>query len=161
MHPALYRSSKTPAPVSLPSMDKVLGGDWTRLEENSLGEFGLKEVLKQFLGEARAKPLAAAWDGDRYVSYEQKQSKRVLLIARVRLASEEQTSKFFSEYSEALWKKHEKRTKESQQTAFLSFDTPDGGVFLRCVARECVTLEGADRSVFAQFNKQLSWAALP
>jgi hypothetical protein len=161
MHPELYRAGKTAKPVWLPSMEKFLGGEWTRLEENDLGEFGWKEVLKRFLGEARAKPLAAGWDGDRYAAYEQKQSKRVLLITRLRLTSEEQTSKFFSEYSEALQKKHTKRTKESPQAAFLSFDTRDGGVFLRCVARECVTLEGADRSLFVQLNKQLDWGALP
>ena len=161
MHPALYHSDKAPAPVSLPAMDKSLGPGWLRLEESDLGEFGWKEVLKQFLGEARAKPLAAAWDGDRYVSYQRKENKRLLLIARLRLASEEQTARFFSEYSQALEKKHEKRTKQLERTAFLSFDTPDGGVFLRCIARQCITLEGGDRAEFAQLNRDLGWAALP
>jgi hypothetical protein len=161
MHPALYRSGKTPAPVSLPSLDKSLGAGWSRLEESDLGEFGWKEVLKRFLGEARAEPLAAAWDGDRYVSYQQKKSKQLLLIARLRLDSEEQTAQFFSEYSQALEKKHEKRTRPLARTAFLSFDTPNGSVFLRCVARECVSLEGGDRPAFVQLNKELSWAALP
>ena len=54
----------------------MLGPDWTMLEENVMGEFGWKEVLKQFLGEDRAKTLAAAWDGDRYVVYEHKRTKR-------------------------------------------------------------------------------------
>src|ERR1700730_15086990 len=94
MHPALYTSGKVPSPVSLPSMEKDLGADWSKLEENAMGEFGWKEVLKQFLGEPRAKTLSAAWDGDRYIVYEQKQTKRLLLITRERLSTEEQAQRF-------------------------------------------------------------------
>lgn len=161
LHPALYRSDKAPAPIALPSMDKALGSDWTKLEDNSMGEFGWKEVLKQFLGEARAAHLSPAWDGDRYLVYEQKQTKHLVLITRVRLTTEEQTKSFFGQYSEALEKKHEKRTDESPQGSFLSFETSEGGVFLRCVARECVTLEGADRTVFDKLSKELDWDLVP
>jgi len=161
MHPALYTSGKAPAPVSLPSMEKALGADWAKLDENVLGEFGWKEVLKQFLDEPRGKALSAAWDGDRYVVYEQKQSKRLLLITRMHLASEEQALRFFGQYSEALEKKHEKRSNLFRKTNFFSFDTPDGGVFLRCFEKECVTLEGGDRALFLQFNKELQWAPVP
>jgi len=38
MHPALYTSGKVPAAVSLPSMEKTLGADWAKLEENIMGE---------------------------------------------------------------------------------------------------------------------------
>src|ERR1700682_2964199 len=89
MHPALYKSGKVPAQVTIPSFEKLLGADWTKIDENVMGEFGWKEILKQFLGEERAAPLAAAWGGDRYVLYEQRQSKRLILVARLHLDSEE------------------------------------------------------------------------
>jgi hypothetical protein len=161
MHPALYTSSKAPATVSLPSMEKTLGADWAKLEENVMGEFGWKEVLKQFLDEPRAKVLSAAWDGDRYAVYEHKQTKRLLLITRERLASEEQAQRFFGQYSEALEKKYEKRSNLFRKANFISFDSPDGGVFLRCFEKECVTLEGGDRALFLRFNKELQWAPVP
>jgi hypothetical protein len=161
LHPALYSSGKVPAPISLPSMEKTLGAGWVKLEENTMGEFGWKEVLKQFLGEPRAKPLSAAWDGDRYAVYEQKPTKRLLLITRERLATPEQAVRFFGQYSEALEKKHEKRSNLLRKPDFFSFDTPDGGVFLRCFENECVTLEGGDRALFLKFNKELQWAPLP
>ena len=141
-------------------MDKALGPDWTKLEDNIMGEFGWREVLKQFLGETKAIERSAAWDGDRYVVYEQKQTKRLVLITRVRLGTEEQGGQFFAAYSEALEKKHTQRTNEVPQRRFLSFDTPDGGAFFRCVARECVTLEGADRAVFDKLTKELNWEVL-
>ena len=161
LHPALYSSGKVSAPVPLPSMDAALGLDWTRLEDNNLGEFGWNEVLKQYLGETRATQLSPAWDGDRYLVYEQKKTKRLLLITRVRLATEEQAKAFFGQYSEALGKKHDKRTDEVRQGSFLSFATPDGGVFLRCVGRECATLEGGDRALFVRLNKEMDWGLLP
>jgi hypothetical protein len=161
LHPELYREGKVPAAVTLPPIDKNLGADWTKLEDNIMGEFGWKEILKQFLGDERAKPLSAAWDGDRYSLYEQKQTKRLVLVARLHLTSEEQAARFFDEYSEALVKKHDPRSNLSRQPGFLSFDTPEGGVFFRCVAKECVTVEGTGRAIFDAVNKGIGWPAAP
>jgi hypothetical protein len=162
LHPALYREGRIPNSVALPSIDKALGPEWVKLEDNVMGEFGWKEVYRQFLDDPRAKALAASWDGDRYVVYEQKQTKRLVLITRERLASQEQAERFFGQYSEALEKKHSQRTNLFRKPDFFSFDTPDaGGVFLRCHERECVTLEGGDRALFIQFHKQLEWGPAP
>jgi hypothetical protein len=161
MHPALYKSGHAPEKVTLPDLQARLGKEWKKLDENLMGEFGWKEVLKQYLGEERAAPLAAAWDGDRYQVYEHQPSKRLLLVTRVHLASDEQANRFFGQYSELLEKKHEKRTALFRRPNFFSFETPDGGVFLRCAGAECVTLEGSDRSVFADLNKQIDFGALP
>ncbi len=161
LHPELYRTGKAPAPVELPSLEKALGADWKKLEENLLGEFGWQEVLKQCLGAERAKLLAEAWQGDRYSLYEQKQTNRLLLVVRVRLASEGVAIRFFGQYSEALEKKHDGRTNLFRRSNFFSFDTPDGGVFLKCQGAECLTLEGGDRGLFLKLNKELGWGEVP
>lgn len=161
LHPDLYQSAKVPEPVRLPSLEKPLGSGWTKLEENVMGEFGWKEVLKQFLDEPRAKSLSAAWDGDRYAVYENKQNKRLVLITRERLVTEEQAERFFGQYSEALEKKYGKRANLFRRAGFFSFETPEGNVYLRCMAKECVTVEGGDRALFVQFNKDLDWGAFP
>jgi hypothetical protein len=161
LHPALYKSGKIPPKVMVPSMDKDVGADWTKLEDNIMGEFGWKEVLKQFLGEEKATPPSSSWNGDRYVVYEQKKTKRLLLITRLDLATEGDATHFFTAYSEALEKKHDQRTSEVRQRESLSFDTTDGGVFFRCVRTECATLEGGDRSLFEKLSKELHWEALP
>src|SRR5271163_991432 len=43
MHPEIYREGKVPAALSLPALDKNLGADWIKLDENLMGEFGWKE----------------------------------------------------------------------------------------------------------------------
>ena len=161
LHPALYKSGHVPEKVALPDVQSRLGKDWKKLDDNLMGEFGWKEVLKQYLGEDRAAPLAAAWDGDRYLVYENQSSQRLLLLARVHLTSAEHANRFFGQYSELLEKKHEKRTGLFRRPNFFSFETPDGGVFLRCSGNECIMLEGGERSLFAELNKQLSFGALP
>ena len=157
MHPATYFSFRIPPKADLPTLDKDLGSDWVRLEDNLMGEFGWKEVLKQFLGEDRATPLAAAWSSDRYILFEQKKTKKLVLVARLDLADERATSRFFATYSEALEKKYDKRTNEKKQEDFLAFDTPDGGVFFKCLQVSCVSLEGADRALFDKLNSGLHW----
>jgi len=161
MHPELYRSGKIPAVIKLPDFDHLFGSDWTKLEENVMGEFGWKEILKQFLGEDRAKTLAAGWDGDRYVVYEQKNTKRLALVSRLRLSDGEQAARYFGQYSEALEKKYEKRTNLFRRPNFFSFNSTDGPVFLRCMDVECITVEGVNRTVFDSINKAIGWPAAP
>ncbi len=161
MHPELYRSGKSLTPIKLDLPGGVPNDSWKLLEENSLGEFGWKEVLKQFLDADRAGNLAAAWNGDLYATYESKDAKRLLLFVRVRLDSNESAARFFGQYSEALEKKYKLRSNLFRRPDFFSFDTPDGAVFLRCFQNECITLEGGDRTLLLQWNKKLGWEAIP
>jgi hypothetical protein len=161
MHPALYRTGKLLTPIKLNLPDGLPGSGWTLLEENFLGEFGWKEVLKQFLDADRAGTLVAAWDGDVYATYESKDANCLLLFVRARLDSNESAARFFGQYSEALEKKYAARSNLFHRPDFFSFDTPDGGVFLRCFQNECVTVEGGDRALMLQWNKNLGWEAIP
>jgi hypothetical protein len=161
LHPALYRSGKTPASVTFPRLEKLLGDNWSKLDENIMGEFGWKEVFKQFLDADRAKTLAAAWDGDRYLVFEHKQTKKLILLTRLHLDGEVHAARFFGQYSEALEKKYSGRSNLLRRPNFFSFDTPDGGVFLDCLGDECVTMEGATRNIFDGFTKLLGWPMAP
>jgi hypothetical protein len=161
LHPALYRSGRIPQSVTLPPLEKLLGSGWTKLDENVMGEFGWKEVLKEFLDGPRAKSLAASWDGDKYVLYEEKQSKRLILVTRLHLDSEEHATRFSGLYSEALEKKYSDRSNLFRRPNFFSFDSPDGGVFLYCFGAECVTMEGTTRKVFDGLTKAIEWPMVP
>ena len=161
LHPELYKAWKVPKVVVVPSFEKSLGKDWVKLEDDTMGELGWREVLKQFLDEKRAMSLAEKWEGDHYIVYEHKQTKKLVLATRISLASEETASRFLGQYSEALEKKYAERDHLLRRPDYFSFDTPDGGVFLRCYGTDCITLEGADRKVFAQWNSELKWPPLP
>ena len=160
MHPSLYRSNKVPAPLKVDLPDGVPGKAWNLLEENAMGEFGWKEILKRFIDEPRARRVAAGWDGDDYTCFEQKENKRLILATRERFNSEEKTGEFFAAYAEALTKKYPQRREVKQGNQFVSFATDDGPVEFRCVAHECITLEGAEAASFSQWEKKLAWPAV-
>ena len=161
LHPALYKSGKVPRVVTVPSFEKSLGPEWARLEDDTMGEFGWREVLKQFIDADGASSVAETWEGDHYIVYEHKQSKKLVLATRLSLSSDEAAARFFGRYSEALEKKYAERAHLLRRPNFFSFDTPDSAVFLRCVGTDCITLEGTDRKVFAQWNSDLKWPPLP
>ncbi len=161
LHPALYKSGKVPRVVTVPSFEKSLGLEWVRLEDDTMGEFGWREVLKQFIDADGASSIAEAWEGDHYIVYEHRQSKKLVLATRLSLSSDEAAARFFGRYSEALEKKYAERAHLLRRPNFFSFDTPDSAIFLRCMGTDCITLEGADRKVFAQWNSDLKWPPLP
>jgi len=161
LHPELYREGRAPAPVNLAVDKKRLRGEWKLLESNILGEFGWREVLQQFLGQERGVALAQEWAGDRYVLFEQARTKKLLLIYRVRWSDAEHAARFFGQYSEALEKKHAQREKLFRRPNFFSFETPKGGVFLRCVGAECLAAEGGSRAVFDDVSRTIGWSAAP
>jgi hypothetical protein len=151
----------TPAPVSLLPLGNILPREWKKLDENILGEFGVNEVLKQFLGQTRADDLAASWAGDRYAIFERQPGGRILLVVRVRLSSDTAAARFFGGYSEALERKDQDSTDLMRRPNFFSFETPNGGVFLRCFASECLSVEGTTRETFDSITHAMSWPAAP
>ena len=160
LHPALYQTGKVPDKVELPGVEALAGPQWTKLEEDINGELGWREILRQFLDHGLADTVAESWSGDKYATFENK-DKKLLLVTRIKLNTAEQAARFFGVYSEALEKKHATRTNLLRRPNYFSFDTPDGGVFLRCVQRECTTLEGGDRMMFVVWNKTLGWGPIP
>jgi hypothetical protein len=157
LHPELYLRGVQPETTNLPALGEIVPRSWRKLDENVLGEFGLNQVFKQFLGKERADELAASWSGDRYAIFEQGPNSRTLLVIRMRLAAEADAAQFFGAYSELLEKKHESRASVVRRPNSFSFDTSEGGVFLRCSGRECLVAEGATRAQFEAMTRAIGW----
>ena len=161
LHPDMYFADRVPTPLKVELPAAAPGENWVLMEENSLGELGWKEVLKQFLDEERAKDTAAGWDGDEYATFEHKNTKHLMLFARIRLTDIGAASHFFKEYADALEKKYPERTDVSRRPNFLTFQSADGSVFLRCNGRECISLEGGSSGLFLQWTAKLNWRLVP
>ena len=157
MHPSLYRSGRTPAVLKLELPDGVPAAGWNKLEENTMGEFGWMEILKQFLDEDRAKRVAASWDGDDYATFEQKDSKQLMVFARLRFETESTASRFFGAYADVLAKRYSDLKDSVKGEQFLGLASPDGFVALRCVEKECITTLGADLATVSKWTLKLGW----
>jgi hypothetical protein len=147
--------------VDLPATKGLISADWKKLDENDMGEFGIQEILKQFLPKPRSATLAASWSGDRYAIFENQKNKRTLLEFRIRLASDADAARFFGAYSEILEAKYAQRTNLMRRPNFFSFDTPEDGVFVRCMNSDCFVLEGGTRTMFDHMTMEMSWPAGP
>lgn len=161
MHPDLYLKGVKPEKVTIPDLGKMLGAKWKKLDENDLGEFGLVEVLKQFIDPKRAADLAACWDGDRYSVYEQTETHQILLVVRIHADSDANAARLFGGLSEAGEKKYAKRSNLVRRPNFFSFDTDEGPVFIQCVGSDCVTFEGADKTIFDALTHEMKWPTPP
>jgi hypothetical protein len=161
LHPDLYLNETKPDAVTLPSWKGLVPGDWKLLEENTMGEFGLEEILKQFKKENRDETLSAAWKGDRYAVFEDLKAKSTPLVFRVALDNPDDAARFFGQYSEALELKHPSRTNLFRRPNYFQFQTDSGGVFLRCVAATCLTVEGATRETYDKISKAVGWDQAP
>jgi len=161
IHPDLYLKNVQPKTVTLPEWKGVVPSEWKMLEENVMGEFGLQEVVKQFLGRDRADALSPSWAGDRYAVFEDSTDKETPLVFRITLDKAADTDRFFAQYGELLQTKYGASANLYRQRDFLQFQTSTGGVFLRCVNTECLTVEEATRDTYDSINKAIGWAAAP
>lgn len=161
MHPNLYLKGVAPVAVSLPDWKGVAPPDWKLLEENVMGEFGLNEVLKEYLGADRADPLASAWTGDRYAVFEDEKTKATPLVFRLSLDNAQDAAGFFAQYSEALALKYKDRKEVFRRPNYLQFDTADGGVFLRCFDATCLSVEGATLDTYNKITRAIGWEPAP
>jgi hypothetical protein len=161
MHPDLYLNGTKPEAVKLPVWKGIVPADWKLLEENTMGEFGVGEILKQFKKDHQEDSLSAAWKGDRYAVFEDAKTKTIPLVFRIALDTPEDAARFFGQYSEALELKHTQRTNLFRRPNYFQFQTDSGGVFLRCVATICLTVEGATRETYDQISKAVGWDQAP
>lgn len=161
IHPDLYLKGVKPVAVSLPDWKDVAPAEWKLLEENVLGEFGLDEVLKDYLGQARADALSSAWAGDHYAVFEDEKTKETTLVFRLALDNEQDAAGFYTQYGEALGMKYKQQTNVFHQPEYLQFDADGSSVFLRCVATTCLTVEGASRDTYDNITRAIGWTPAP
>jgi len=157
LHPDMYFQKVAPERVSLPRLKSDMPRGYVQLDEDVVGEFALGEVLKQFLGSGDAELYAPMWRGDQYVLFENKDTKQTILVVLLALDSESNTRSFFTAYRKTLEKKDSVAMPVAQGHDFVAFNN----VFLACVHTKCLSVEGADRSVFDRIDHRLGWPAEP
>jgi hypothetical protein len=161
IHPDLYLSGVKPDTVTLPLWKGLIPADWKLLEENVMGEFGLGEILKQFLGQQQADAISPAWAGDRYAVFENLKTKSTPLVLRLALDNPDDAARMFGRYSEALELKYKSRRDLFRRPNFFQFQTETGGVYLRCIATQCLIVEGASRDTYDKITRAIDWPSAP
>lgn len=96
LHPDRYRQEDAPQQVSLPDVARQLGGDWEEIENDVLGELGLRLALAQHMGPGAASLAAEGWAGDRYTLLDQGKVGPNLLVLRTYWDDQDEADEFWS-----------------------------------------------------------------
>lgn len=100
IHPELYLSGDLPQIVALQPMTDTLGSGWQRLDEDTLGEFYLRQYLVQQLTAEVAGAAAAGWGGDRYAVYWNEESEQVVMVLKLVWDTVADGEEFFAAYED-------------------------------------------------------------
>jgi len=167
LHPELYFRDVKPMKVALPELPASFASQWRELEASVGGEFLVLEWLKLYSGPARAKELSAAWTGDEYAIYAEakppsdRKTPRSLLLWRIATGSDGDAARLFGGMSQALELRYDQRSSLLRRPNYFEFQTPQGGVFLRCVASECLLVDGTNRRAYDELTRAIGWPAAP
>jgi hypothetical protein len=83
IHPERYLSGDEPQIVSLQPLTDTLGAGWQRLDEDTLGEFYLREYLAQQLISTMVETAATGWGGDRYTVYWNEGVEQIVMVLKL------------------------------------------------------------------------------
>jgi hypothetical protein len=161
MHPEKYLAGVQPVSVNLPDWKKIAPADWKLLDENVIGEFGVEEILKQYLGDDAAKLTSPGWAGDRYAVFEDKKDDTLPLVFILQMDSDDDAARFLGQYSSALEMKYPNGTDLFRRPNFFQFQTAGGGVFVRVIGSKCLVVEESPRDIFDKIDQAIGWPAAP
>lgn len=82
IHPFQYLAGDVPIPVTLPDLGQVLPAGYTLYDQDSFGEFYLREYLAQELDEGRVNQAATGWGGDQYAVYLHENQSDIVMVLR-------------------------------------------------------------------------------
>ncbi len=100
LHPEKYFDHEAPITISLRDSSRRLGKGWNLVDTDVDGEFGIYQVLDEFLKDpAASKRAAAGWGGDRYALYQGQKPGEVLLVQLVAWDNENEAREFFEAYA--------------------------------------------------------------
>ncbi len=98
LHPERYLAEDMPVSVTLNESD--LGGDWSLLTEDTLGEFYLREFMATRLDAKAAERAAAGWGGDYYRLYYNPENDQRAWVLRLAWDTSDDASEFAQLYEE-------------------------------------------------------------
>ncbi len=158
LHPEKYLERNEPQPVAMPDLENALGGGWSELDSDVLGELHLRIYLDTFVGTAKATTAAAGWDGDRYVFLKDTEGRKLLTLSSV-WDSVADAGEFFNAYvdfvaekSDGTWTLLSKdEGKRWWQTKGLSLYLAQEGSEVLIVMAPDETVAGQVLTEFAEF----------
>lgn len=88
-----------PQLVNLPRLEKTLGSGWRLADEDTVGEFLLRQHLALFLDDEQVDAAATGWGGDHYALYLHAERKVECLVLRIAWDDRDEADEFVALYT--------------------------------------------------------------
>lgn len=145
MHPEKYLEKRDePIEINLPELSKILNNSWSKVHEDTLGEFVIRSLLKQFSDLPTAFLVSEGWGGDRVILFEEIANKKTFLILLSSWDSREDAEEFFWGYQDVVKNKYlEEKPITSSEPNVRLWNSEKGDILLEIRGEDVLVIEGA------------------
>ncbi len=102
LHPQKYSDGELPAEVVINDVSAILGDSWELAVNRVVGEFYLREYLKQYISPRQAMMASAGWNGDNLMIYHQPETNELAWIWALAWDSLPENVEFADSYTQFL-----------------------------------------------------------
>jgi hypothetical protein len=102
LHPDQFLLNDAPKEVNLLPVSDAIGPGWRLIDENSFGEFYLRQYLQQQLEVDQVDEAAAGWGGGSYVVYQNELDRDLLMMLRLAWDEPLDNAEFAAAYADYL-----------------------------------------------------------
>jgi hypothetical protein len=142
MHPEKFLANENPVKIELADLSAALGRDWKRIDTNVNGEFGYQVLLEEFISKHTARNAAGGWGGDKYATYESKQTNDLMVAQFTTWDSGRDAQDFFDAYCERIEKRYSANRPADLYAKPRVYETGEGVVAIELRDKDVVILEG-------------------
>lgn len=163
MHPETFFPHRhNPVAIRIDDLSRgVLEGN-QEIWDDTMGEYGLLTLLSQHVPESTARAAVSGWEGDRVQVYEDKATRRLLLVGYVVFNSTDSADEFFRAYRDFLNVKYSinqfRRSDDTIHWAGLQDGSTE--VYVEYFGRRAVFIEGTPAGLTAKVRGAL-WDVVP
>jgi hypothetical protein len=101
LHPEKYTAGERPVAVTIPALERWLGGTWVTRRTDVFGELVLRLLLEPTLGWPTAEAAAQGWGGDSYTILEDASGRRIVAMLTV-WDTENDASEMYNAWSQSV-----------------------------------------------------------
>jgi hypothetical protein len=143
IHPDKYIAQDKPVKIELADLTSALGSGWKSVDTDVNGEFGYQIILTEFLNKRAASTAAEGWGGDKYATYENKQTGELLLSQFTTWDTPQDAQDFFNAYCERTEKRYRAQRPNEVSSKPRIYETGEGLVAIELRDKDVVIIEGA------------------
>ncbi|MEW6126788.1 MAG: hypothetical protein AB1757_07095 [Acidobacteriota bacterium] len=156
MHPDKFVLNEKPVKIALADLTATLGANWKQVDTDVNGEFGYRLILIEYLNKRTASTAAQGWGGDKYATYENKQTGETVIAGYTAWDSVGDAQEFFQAYLERTERRYNAKPVAGDAAQLRIFETREGLVSIELRDQDVIIIEGAkNRDQLKVLSQQL------